>query len=323
MTTICYITSRKTPRIQWFFDSLIRQLGTDPVKLVIVDRWAEPRPDWTKTEANDRITRLLPAKLPATIHLLWTSPKPTVWAGRYRLTTQDYFAASNARNTGLCLADDGWIVYVDDLSILLPGWWEQVKLAIAGGYVACGAFRKVNKLVVGETGLVQSFEDHPAGHDTRLAELVRRGQDPTQPFDHQGDWLYGASVAMPVQALLDINGWDENLDAISGEDYLCGMALSKLGLTLKYVPAMMTWESEEDHHVEPPAKRIIKPYPEGHTYKDCSHAVLHQALAQTRIWNPNYQNMAETRAKVLSGEHFPVIQVPEHHWVDGQPLREM
>ena len=56
------------------------------------------------------------------------------------------------------MSDDGWIVYVDDLSVLMPGWWEQVKLAMAGNYVACGAFRKVNKLVVevksGEIGTI-------------------------------------------------------------------------------------------------------------------------------------------------------------------------
>lgn len=116
--TIAYMTNRREPRVDWFFASLARELSTAAagelgnLRCVVVDFWAD--------ESGRRAA--FAALAPAGVELVHVPPKPTVWQGPHRLTGRDYFAAASARNTALCLAPDGWIAYVDDLSVLMPGW---------------------------------------------------------------------------------------------------------------------------------------------------------------------------------------------------------
>ena len=48
-------------------------------------------------------------------------------AEKQRQTLEDWFNVANSRNTAICMADGEWIAFVDDLSVLMPGW-----LALAG-----------------------------------------------------------------------------------------------------------------------------------------------------------------------------------------------
>lgn len=302
MITICYITFRREPRIQWFFDSLHRELdgNYEGVEVIVVANHAN---DLENLGIHDRIP-----------DITFTVPKPSVWAGKHRLTSRDYFAASNARNTGLCWASGETIVYVDDLSVLMPGWWERVKIAAETDCVACGVYRKVFDLEV-EEGRVKSFRDSPGGHDTRLPQL---DSDAVKPCS--GGWLYGCSVAMPVEALLKINGWDEDCDSMGFEDCSCGFRLQRSGADLRIDPKMMTWESEEGHNQGTPALRIIKPYP---GWKDSSCFMENYFKFGDRIFAPNYCNMRELRQKILAGEPFPIPTEPSKDWRDGQALSEM
>lgn len=324
MITVCFITNRIDCKIQWFFESFWKQVqpyltkGSDGYsvlkesgfKVVVVDHWAESYGDWTPELVAQRKYEF--AKIcPFTFTHI--APKPTVWGGKHRLTTQNYFSASNSRNTGLCHAEDGFIAYVDDLSVLMPGWLEQVVLAQSKGYVALGHYRKVKSLFI-ENGEVVKFEDHPSGHDSR-----RKNFTSDEPFKCAGSWMFGCSVALPVEAVLTVNGWDENLDSGGGEDYSMGMCLNNAGFDTYMCPKMLTWESEEHHHIEKPFKRIIKPYP---GMKDSSWASLAWYQGGKKYCE-NYQNMRETRDAVLRGEPFPIIQIPQHDWRDSQPLSEM
>src|SRR5438309_7276872 len=100
-TTIAYMTARRDCRVEWFRDSLARQiLPTDDIQVVIVDFFHTER-RWSILEG-----------------WLHVPPKPTVWQGPHRLTNKDFFAPSNARNTALCYATGSHIAYVDDLSLL-------------------------------------------------------------------------------------------------------------------------------------------------------------------------------------------------------------
>src|SRR6185312_8838914 len=113
-----------------------------------------------------------------------------------------------------------YIAYADDLSVLMPGWLNAVREAMAGGYIAFGAYKKVKHLIV-EDGIVVSCEEHQGGIDSRWP----KGADHPIPCD--GEWLYGCSLAGPLEAFLTINGWDENCDAcgIGSEDTMCGIRL--------------------------------------------------------------------------------------------------
>jgi hypothetical protein len=318
--TIAYLTNRKNPRLRWFFDSLHRETGGNytGIRVVVVDYWFHDRCNvWP--EAHD-VAAWADRIIKAGGDYFHGSPKPSVWQGPHRLTTRDYFAASNARNTALCLAPDGFIAYVDDLSVLMPGWLTAVRDAMAGNYVVLGAYKKQKQLVV-ENGEVQSFEEFPAGVDSRWG----RGRD-DGPVVAAGSWLFGCSVAGPVEAWLRINGWDEDNDSMGGEDYACGIMLERAGYQIRYDRRMLTYESEEAHHEERPFLRVIKKHRGANAAcPDASHWML-QAVMRDRHRAPNYfgpEGIRGVRAQVLAGEPFPITQIPQHHWPDGQPLSEM
>lgn len=304
-TTIVYITNRREPMIEWFFDSLHRECHGcyDNIKIVVVDFYADypGRRDSFLAKAHCFITHI--------------PPKPTVWQGHFRLTQRDYFAASNTRNTGIAVAQDGYVVFVDDISVLCPGWLAEVRRAAEGNYIACGTYQKVLKLVV-DNGSIVFFIDHPAGHDTRMAKVTN-----DEPLRCDGGWLFGASFAAPLEALLTINGLDEAADMVGqgGEDYLCGIMLEKSGYELRFCPRMKTLESEERHYLDPPFKRVIKP-----GNPDASHVLLNMVRDGGRHRAPNYFDLRELRQRVLfENQPFPVSQIPQHCWFDGQPLAEL
>lgn len=315
--TVCYITHRKEPMVEWFLDSFHRECGGDysNIKLVLIDFWAQPVDDWTQADVDTRKALFASKARGPFFHI---PPKPTVWQGQYRLAKINYFAASNARNTGLCMAPDGYLVYADDLSVLLPGWWAQVKLCAENSWIGLGTYDKVLNLVV-ENGEVKSFDPHPHGEDTR-----RRHCKDSSPLAVSGSWMFGCSVAIPTEVLLNINGFDEDCDSMSGEDYIAGIMMEKQR-THKFVflPQMKTLESEERHFIEAPFPRIIKPTHKLSPYKDSSHVILNQVIHGNRNIAPNYQVMRETRDLVLRGEPFPIIQCPQHDWRDGQEIRKM
>lgn len=307
--TVAYFTNRKDCKIDWFFDSLHRELSAnyDNIKIVVIDFWQDG-----SFERMEQIMR----RAPANQNVVHVQPKPNVWQGKHKLTKEDYFAASNARNTAICLAPDGWIAFVDDLSVLLPGWFNHVKAAMDGNYIACGTYKKVKSLVV-ENGEVKSCEEFPGGIDSRLQKVSGPG-----PHSCDGGWMFGCSVAAPVDAFLKINGFDEACDGLGSEDYIAGIMLEKQGYKLMYDPSMMTYESEEHHHIEKPFKRTDK----GVSPNDKSHAILSMVRDGGRHVAPNYfgeGGIVALRQRTLAGDPFPVSQIPEHDWYDGQPIGEM
>lgn len=300
--TIAYLTSRKDPKIEWFFDSMGNQ--TDAVdgitiSVIVVDFHYDERPG--HFEASN---------------IKHVACKPSVWQGKHRLTSVDYFAASNARNTALCHAQDGWIAYVDDLSVLMPGWMNAVREAMNGHKVVFGAYKKVKKLKV-ENGIAVSYEEFPGGVDSRW----NSGRDGA-PVVASGSWMFGCSLVAPVEAFLTVGGWPEALcDSVGGEDYVAGIMMQNSGYEFLYDRRMFTLESEEHHHEGTPMKRIDK----GVSPRDKSHAILNTAMGGLRT-HPNYfgeEGIRGLRQRILKGEQFPIAQVPEHDWWDAQPLREM
>lgn len=295
--TLAYITFRKENHIEWFFDSLKRETqGAPPPEVIVVDYHA------TQREYETYGSR--------------TPPKPSVWQGPHRLTSKNYFAAANARNTALCLAPDGWIAYVDDLSILMPGWLAAVQRAMRDNYIVLGAYKKVRELSLVDDPVRASFKEHPPGVDSRWP----KGSD--GPVRAGGSWLYGCSCAMPVEALLSVGGWDENCDSLGGEDYICGIMLEKKGYEFRYDRNMLTLESEEGHHTEPSLPRFDK----GTSPNDKSHAILNRVLRGEEKCAPDFSGLGSIRAvreRVLSGLPFPVPTTPTVDWYDQQPLASL
>ena len=296
------MTCRRDCRVQWFIDSLRNQFDPtqDDIEVIIVDFYQSER---LISKVDD-----------GTFSIRHVSPKPTVWQGPHKLTKEDWFAPSNARNTALCLCRTPWIAYVDDLSVLIPGWLQSVREAMEKDYIVFGAYKKVKDLVV-DGGVVQSFAEFPPGVDSRW----NSGSD-TGPVNAAGSWLFGCSLAIPTYDLLAIGGWPELLcDSLGSEDYITGIVLQNAGRRFKYDRRMLTLESEELHHAEPSFKRRDK----GVSPNDKSHAVLALAKTLRRFDNHFPGGLNRMRESILDGEPFPVTNQPSVDWFDGQAIAEM
>lgn len=287
MLSIIYITSRKEPHFDWFMNSLNRELremgGHTPIpELVIID--------FHHKEGR------FPYGLGYVGSVKVASPKPNPWQGRYRLTDHDAFAASNARNTGICLASGSYVVFVDDVSVLVNGWFSAARLAMRENRINCGAYRKVKELVVDEHGNITHWLAFEGGNDTRWKE------DRKELVKCPSNWLYGCSFGAPIETLLSVNGFDEALDGLSFEDVCLGLRLEKAGHQLWYDQKMLTFESEEAHHTpgDEKFKRHNRPI-EGH--KDIAWWMLdHVKSTHLSLGTPDLRSM---RNDCLAGNPFP------------------
>lgn len=298
--TIAYCTCRLNCCWEWFFESLSRQIkGTEvSLNIVVVDFY--------------KTSRKLP-ECAKPFNVNHVEAKPSVWSGPHRLTTQDYFSAANSRNTALCLASGEFVSFVDDLSVLMPGWMAYVQEAMKHEHtITLGAYQKVFDLKV-EDGVVTGFREDPNGID------IRNRKYKLSPVSCRGEWHWGSSLVAPVEAYLSINGWDENCDGMGYEDVVTGQLLENAGWKFVYDPRMLTWEDQELHQQMPRMKRQDK----GVSPKDKSHAIMESV--RYRKWASNYfeGDIRGLRQRVLAGEPFPIVQVPDRDWFDGQLLSEM
>ena len=243
--SIVYVTNRKDPKIEWFIDTLMLELGGDLSGIEVV-----------AVAFHEKEVREAVEKAGASSWVKVHPPKPNVWQGSHKLTKQDWFAAANARNTGIALSRGHTIVFIDDLSAIMPGWWEWAKHACRNQCLCLGTYEKVRKLKVDSAGKV-SFDEVPngAGKDTRLPELPQP-VDATIPYRTTGGWLYGSSFACPTEFLLTINGFDEECNGIGTEDYIAGLMLQHMEFPMYICPGMKTVEDDDLHYVEKPFPRL-------------------------------------------------------------------
>jgi hypothetical protein len=302
--TISYQTTRKNPRIHWFFDSLRLQLSEFPdlvKRVIVVDFWHGTRP--------------LPIPDDYPVEIKYVKSMPSVWQGEHRLTKEDWFDACSARNTSICYCDTEWLAYVDDLSVLMPGWMGCVNDAVKGNYIALGTYEKVKHLIV-DNGYAVSYEGYHGGKDSRRTLVLGKGV-----LTCNGDWMYGCSAAIPLEAALVVNGWPVDLTSGCGaEDYVMGIAMGNCGYHFKYDTRMLTLESEEGHHEEPSFRREDF----GKSPNDMSHAIL--ATARQSKYFPNSFGEGGIRAlreRILSGGEFPIPKSPDRHWFNKKLLSEL
>lgn len=321
--TVAFFTGRLQPKTEWFLDSLHRETGGnyEGIKVVIVDfyRSKDLWPEYAHIGLGARGAHLQPRD-ETYARFTHVAPKPTVWQGPHRLTKADYFAAANARNTAICLAPDGYIAFVDDLSVLMPGWLNAVREAQARGYIVCGAYGKLLNMVV-ENGELKSHTPHPAGKDHRWDNNT-----PLAAIPCASSWTYGCSLGAPVEAFLKINGYPEAADGLGYEDAIVGPALARHGYEIRFDRRMLTYESEELHAQLPVMLREDPCRGDQHANPrdDMSHAMLRNFANATRFENYfGEEGIRGLRKRVLAGEPFPVMGIPQHRWFDSKPLSEL
>jgi hypothetical protein len=318
--SVVHVTHRREPAVGWFVDSLARQLEPgDQVEVIFVDGLHD-------AQRSLELDQLVGGRFP----FRHVPSKPNPWNGSHRLTTRsEYAALSSARNTGIVYATAPYVVFVDDLCVLMPGWWEQVRRAASERLVIGGAYRKDHEMVVRAGTLVSSS---PVGVDCRW----ERGDD-ARPVPLAGGELFGAGTGAPRDLLVELNGYDELCDPVGGEDYQLGLRIELAGVPVFYCRAMLAVESEELHRQPPVVTRLGKSLDPA-TYMrrlrefgvksrttdgeyDISHFLL-DLFHGTR--SPRtHGNYYSLRVLTEDGLGETVARFPRVHWFDQEPLSLM
>lgn len=297
--TIAFITSRKEPKVEWFFDSLALQVNKEKMDLIVVT--TEGFGKWG-VEKWDKKTQ----KPIESFHLVITPPKPTIWQGTHRITKEDWWAKSNALNTAICLCKTDWIAFCDDRCVLGPEWLDSVKSAMAGNYAVCGSYEKRANMKV-ENGVIVD-EGELLGTDTRTPGCY--------PFD---SW-YGGSGALPLEWCLAVNGFSEDLcDGLGSEDSMFGVTLSNSGYPMYYNSAMRIIEDRTPSEIDGALKRADKNSHLGRQAK--SWAIVRAFHGKTQ--SGNHFDIRDMRARKLAGEDWRPSLASHMDWYDGAPISEM
>jgi Glycosyl transferase family 2 len=289
--TLVTITGRPEHQWRWMTDSLMRQLTSDcdgkiTLRLILSDGKAYPG------IGN------------------CCGPKPSLWQGPHRVTAEDWWAASNARNTGICLADTEWIVFLDDRTVLAPTWLQAVKDAMEGNYIMLGAYEKRRDMLVEDGRIVEP--------GTRLSLDNRwqhmEAQQLPNPFPCDGGWFYGCCIAMPLAWALDVGGFEEAMDGMGFEDQITGMMYHNAGYPMKYDMRAFCIQDRTPGQTGKVYRREDK----GISPNDKSHRAL-EIFGKAKNTS-NRHRLLQSRAAVQRGEPFPVLLGPREDWWDGEKI---
>ncbi len=296
--TICMITGREGVAAEWFLDSLKAQILPDDRvgTLVFVDA-LYPECEFIES----------PCPGTPSIKVITTSPKPTIWQGEHRKTAVDWWAAANARNTGLCLAATDWIAWVDDRCVLGPQWLQSIRDAMEGGYAVFGAYEKRHGMKV-ENGVIVE-PGTTTGVDHRIAHV-----EANLPAHCPGNWCYGCSVALPVEWALSIGGFEQAMDGMSFEDVIFGLMIQNNGWTRCYDPRFMIIEDRSPEACGKTYRREDK----GVSPNDKSHRSLE--LFGGAVQTTNRHQLWQSRQAVQAGKPWPLLFDSTSDWYDGETI---
>lgn len=238
--TIAYFTCRREPKIEWFFRSLNRELNGkwNFVNILIIDYWYQYDPEERYADFKKYWDGLAPKE-----SIKHISPKPCPLQGKYKVTKNEYFAASNARNTAFLNCKTDYIVCIDDLTVIKEGWLNAVMWAMKNNFVIYGSYAKVKNLICHEDGSY-SYNEFPQGLDSRFNNPHISNDFATRVA---GSWLFGCSFGMPLEVALVADGFDETCDGQGAEDYDFGIRIGRITNNIYYSKHMFTYEDEDLH----------------------------------------------------------------------------
>lgn len=329
MISIIFCTNRLDPKFDWFVDSLAAQSTQDDrsnIELIFIDSCNDSRFDLNEISRKELVRIAVDGRFKYRHSL----PKPNIYQGENRKTKTEMFSPSNARNTGILLSDGDYLVFADDVAVLMPTWWGAVKEAAKLGRIVCGSYHKRFKMVV-ENGVLVDSGLNEMGRDSRWNIGSDQG-----PVQISGQSLFGCSLGIPAKDIIEVNGFDEICDSIGGEDYHLGIRLNNLGKRIYYDRRMFTVESEELHNQPYLMLREDRVLPQDHYMSrlrelgvknrhhpgnwDSSHMILDllYGLRQVKTLGNNYSIAADRPSKYF----FPPAD-DAFHWFDRRPLNQI
>jgi hypothetical protein len=293
--TVASITARKSPRYEWLVAGLAAQVQpSDEIELVIVDFYGR---------GYDELVTVERSMVPWLKNARVAAPKPTIYQGQHRVTSRDLCAMSNARNTAICLAQYDYIAFLDDGCLLGPDWLATVR----EGESARASV------------LVGPYDMHEEGG--RISIDSRSQICHQDKIDCGGGWLYTGNVSMPLEWVLEVNGFEEGCDSMGYEDCLMGIMLANRGRRVDFVKSMQ---------IQQDRRRIIEagrhPFPriyKGESPNDKSHAMWGRFGGRTRTeFTPD---LTQLRVTLQNGGSFPIPDPSADYrdWYDGAPLRDL
>lgn len=288
--SVCFITGRKEPRLDWIIDGIERQaLPSDEIQLIVIDALGRPA-----TEIGYR-------PIAAIVELVESKPKPTIWQGEFKVTHDEWWAASSARNTGLVLCDADYIAFVDDRAELGPSWLSAVRR---------GCMRRESVLA----GAYTKLEDGKLTIDHRLTSK------PEGLVNCGGGWLFGGTFALPLEWALAVNGLEEGCDGLSMEDVIFGLNLQNAGYRIDFAADMLVNQERSAAHAN-----TYKRTDRGKSPLDKSHAALERFGSRSRTeFTPD---LTALRAEVAK-DGYEAFEVPDaeiieyRDWFDNQLIAE-
>lgn len=301
--TVAFITSRRDPKFEWFADSLALQAGRREIHVIIIDTFAdEPGREYLVEDAFGRTW----SRTGVTLPFVHVNPKPTIWAGKHRLTNENWWSKSNSLNSAICLCRTEWLALVDDRSVLCHGWLDCIEEAMRGQYAVVGTYEKHARMKVENGEIVDPGET--LGVDHRPQNVPPR---PTH------DW-YGGHCALPLEWCLRVNGFSEDVcDSLGLEDAMFGVTLRNFGFPMVYDSRMKIIEDRTPGKIDGALKRADK----GVSPNDKSHKIVE--IFRDKTDSQNSFDIRNLRDRVLSGEPFPPPSASHLDWYDGQPISEM
>jgi len=133
-----------------------------------------------------------------------------------------------------------------------------------------------------------------------------------------GGEFFGCTQAMPLEWLLEMNGFqEEGCAGIGLEDVICGNRLAQNGHTIRFDPRLHIIEDRPRDAGDGMPHRADK----GLSPHDKSHMTL--ARFGGGKWSNNQINLREERERVLRGELWTIPTEPRVDFWDQQPLSEM
>jgi hypothetical protein len=292
--TVAYVTSRNEPKFEWFFESLWNQCGGVKPKIIVVDLYKDKR----ALALSD-----------GDVHVF---PKPNIWQGDHRITTEDWWAKSNALNTAIILCKTDFIAFVDDRCVLAPTWLKAVRKAMNNNYAVCGTYEKRSGMKV-ENGVI-----------TVEGELLGKGRP--EGFGRTRDW-WGGSYALPLEWCLAVNGWSEDMcDGLGSEDSMFGVTLFNSGLPVFYDSDLKIIEDRSPYEIGGGLKRADKNKrtKDDPLFKETdakSWDIVRAFGGKTS--SQNSYDIRNMRARIQNGEPWPPPSASTLDWYDGSRISEM